>query len=95
MFKSHNSINFHKKINVWQMMLLFLPLIGLGLLLYFIGQKQIYQTRASLDVSQTFTVTDVNNQTVSCGGTTCVTGEDNVTIKFNDTQIQNLLNSLP
>lgn len=83
-------------ISKWQVIGLYGLVIGLALLVYFVGKQQLYQGRANLDVSRTFTVTSSDpSKPVSCSGTTCTTDADDVTIQFNDSQTQDLLNSLP
>lgn len=83
------------KISNWQVLGLYGLFIGLAIGLYFVGRKQLYQSKADIDVAQTFTVTDGNNQPVTCSGTTCTTNSDDITIQFNESQAQDLLNALP
>lgn len=84
-----------KPISKWQVIVTYILVIGLILLTVYVGKTQIYRGRAELDVARTFSVTDPANQPVSCTGTACTTDADEVTIQFNEAQMQDLLNSLP
>lgn len=76
---------------------LFILTIGLALGIYFVQQAQIYQGKAQLDLSRTFSVSvdEGGTQPVACQDTTCTTDQEEVYIKFNEDQLQDLLNTLP
>ena len=84
------------KISKWQVIGLYGLVIGLLALIYYVGQRQTYRGRAAFDVAKSFTVTsnDPNNPKVECSGTACTTDSDDVTVQFNEGQVQELLNSL-
>ena len=69
--------------------------IGLVVAIILVRNQQIFKSRANIDLSSTFTVTDEIGNEVNCSGTTCSTYSNTVQIKFNQDQLEALKNSLP
>lgn len=85
------------KISKWQVVSFYVVSVGLLVAIYLVHNQSSYQGRANIDVGRSFTLStdDQGTQPVSCTGTTCITDSDDVYIKFNDGQAQDLLNALP
>ncbi len=81
--------------NILTLGLILVLLLGLVAAVILVRQQQTHKAKAEFDVSQSFTVTDQNNQPVSCSGVNCTTNATTAHIRFNPGSSQDLLNSLP
>ncbi len=74
----------HSQKGIAHILVLLVVLIGLGFGIYLVQQQQIFKSRASIDLSSAFKITDDKGSEIRCAGDTCFTDEETVYLRLKD-----------
>lgn len=81
--------------------ILILLILGLGLIatVYLVQKQVIFKPKAALNLPSVFSITKPSSETLQCqntpAGAVCTTDENTVSVRFNEANLQELLNNLP